>query len=632
MLDAYGDSYKKFEFIKQHQRSVEGLTIMDVAQRILPKMGDEYRAVEVAVYFKNWISKPEHLFAILSSIHDGYRVVDAIKKLYDKAHLSKADVIKLLGYTADNYRKLEIIKFFASSFGSSDLPDILCRFQEDSRKMEVVKLLHNKGTLYMDAIIRMAGSMSNDEGRIQLATYFASSFTSSSAPYFLQMLSALSTAEGKVRLVQKVPGSLFGLSSPYTALLPEVSGDEHRMSMLRCLLKVPSIAPPQADVIIPLFTSEESKEQALRRIPLGTSCNTAAFLNQLMEHFHSPGLRLKIFKRKITETAVPSSNLIRSLVCLDAGSEREKAFIFFVKSTARLFGDDLEHGLGLCDRESRTKLLSLYRSQHELDVQEVAQLVPLLPVCKKTLQFFRQYNYYDTLKDMLQGPEWTALQAAATESETGVPINLDEDDDGDESESSSEEEEEEEDEEEKMDQELANKGIFIDRATHIMTIDIQAIKKKMDSNVRSYVDMLWKDQEIQYHMKKKRILNNSHTCGCIIVNGVDVIKESQNEVSKMARGILKKEEKRKQKRKELLQKQQKLKVPHSWKDVKATDTSPDEEVCMICMSHLRRVILIPCGHYHTCAHCTRCILRAPNSKNECPLCKQEFTAVNPVFA
>jgi hypothetical protein len=43
-----------------------------------------------------------------------------------------------------------------------------------------------------------------------------------------------------------------------------------------------------------------------------------------------------------------------------------------------------------------------------------------------------------------------------------------------------------------------------------------------------------------------------------------------------------------------------------------------EEDCAICMVNEKCIIIIPCGHYYTCAECTKKI-------NKCPICRRGFT-------
>jgi hypothetical protein len=46
------------------------------------------------------------------------------------------------------------------------------------------------------------------------------------------------------------------------------------------------------------------------------------------------------------------------------------------------------------------------------------------------------------------------------------------------------------------------------------------------------------------------------------------------------------------------------------------DSSSDE--CAICMTNDKCIIIVPCGHYYTCASCTAKI-------NKCPICRIKFT-------
>lgn len=68
-----------------------------------------------------------------------------------------------------------------------------------------------------------------------------------------------------------------------------------------------------------------------------------------------------------------------------------------------------------------------------------------------------------------------------------------------------------------------------------------------------------------------------------------------------------------------------LKVPLDWKDEKA-NLEADE--CIVCIDRKRQVIF-NCGHYHTCAKCSRKLVR---EKQPCPMCRTAISSVARVFA
>lgn len=622
MLAAYDSGCDKVRFIKKHYSSVSGLTIMDVAKDILPKMKDDHRAVEVAKFFKNWISRPEHLFAILSSLHDEYRIVDAIKKLYSKANLYKKDVINLLNYLRDDYRKGEIIKFFSNSFVSNDIPELISHLSDNYRKLEIIKLLCNKGKFDIDNILITANYMTEDEGRIKLAKLSGAIFITDPNA-FLTFLQSMTTTEGKIQLIKNFTACVERLENPYEILLAEVTGDEHKLTILNVLKNINNLRAPQPEKIIMIFTDEKSKITALHRLSLKHAYSNVESLIELLQQFNGAGMKLKIFKRVLTESERLDANLLKALICFEKNDERIKAFSSFIATSTHLCLEHLKQVMENCESESRVKLLSLYCSKYELLEQELIQLLSLLPKTEKTVKFFKRHNYFTTTKELPS--EWIELlkQYEKTTTDQSDAMILDDSDSDSDSDS-----EEEEEAQRQYDKELASKGIFIDRDMNIITISCETVKKNLDSMIQYCMGDLWKT-DIQYHMKKKHILSEQpNELMSIRINGIDAIKASKDEIERIAKKVIKAEKKRKE---QIKQKAQKLKVPHSCKDEKSVDSTPDEDICIICMSRLRRVILIPCGHYHTCAHCTRCIIRNDKHNNQCPLCNQEFTAVNPVF-
>lgn len=70
-------------------------------------------------------------------------------------------------------------------------------------------------------------------------------------------------------------------------------------------------------------------------------------------------------------------------------------------------------------------------------------------------------------------------------------------------------------------------------------------------------------------------------------------------------------------------------VPSGIKDEAAKEGAPPETVCIVCTTNVRRVTLVPCGHYQLCGECARRTLTA--QKRECPTCRETVAQAIRVF-
>lgn len=57
------------------------------------------------------------------------------------------------------------------------------------------------------------------------------------------------------------------------------------------------------------------------------------------------------------------------------------------------------------------------------------------------------------------------------------------------------------------------------------------------------------------------------------------------------------------------------------------DHLPSEQACVICLNHIREVIVLNCGHVCMCAECAD-LLPAPKG---CPMCREPVTRIQPIF-
>jgi len=54
---------------------------------------------------------------------------------------------------------------------------------------------------------------------------------------------------------------------------------------------------------------------------------------------------------------------------------------------------------------------------------------------------------------------------------------------------------------------------------------------------------------------------------------------------------------------------------------------PSDTPCVVCLDRPKQVVLVPCGHVCVCTDCAPQL----NSRHECPICRQHFTAQHRVF-
>ena len=143
-----------------------------------------------------------------------------------------------------------------------------------------------------------------------------------------------------------------------------------------------------------------------------------------------------------------------------------------------------------------------------------------------------------------------------------------------------------------------------------MTFDINDLP--LDSNLKRYAQTIFGYSNIEYNPENDSI-NNDSIC---IINGINIHDELLTSARKQYNTIIASRVK-----------ENKLRVPHAWRDIKIKDDD-DPNQCNICMARKRQIIF-NCGHYHTCAKCSRTIIKADC---KCPMCKVTITTVTRVFA
>ena len=159
-------------------------------------------------------------------------------------------------------------------------------------------------------------------------------------------------------------------------------------------------------------------------------------------------------------------------------------------------------------------------------------------------------------------------------------------------------------------------------------MEVPALAKTMRFNVSDlsldglalqYLNLVLSGNIVVYNSELDMITNLGGRCtGYFNLSGIDVCSHVSDQLLKSAR-------QRYNSIKELDTKKNDLYVPHAWRDIKVKDD--DDNQCVVCMSR-RKQILFDCGHYHTCAKCSRQIVKG---NRQCPMCRKTIIRVTRVF-
>lgn len=615
MLSTYSSDSDKRDFIRKHAGRLPGLTFKDV-MRLLPRISSDSYRKDVVKHFAPSARDGSDVCAALSQMSSESYQKDVVKLLCRHASLTKSDIIEICrNYFGDSYGK-DIIKHFIHNFNASDVHVIMLLFS-DSYKLDIVKMFNSNSRKFtIDDLVRMAKCIEDDDYRFKLLKLFAPSINTNT----LSLLATTFKKEASIRrLVNEYTSVVQALSDCYNVLLKLMSDDAHRFSLLRTLVKV-SISPSGFD-----FLRNFKDEDMILKAIIITNIHKvidAVSLCSLLDFFADDQKKLSVFKRTIRDTDLEPT-ILRALAMFRSDDTRLRALNYFTQhsSYASQISDELVCDLLDLFTTQRLSVLSVVAKKTTVgNTQLLSNLLHKLGSVGDAAAFLKKRAVDCDMLSLLcaagydAGEAQNALAAAKAASDVA-----DEHSDND---SESESESDDDDIDDTIEQEMIQLGISFDEDAGIMTMDRSNIQSKLPEMVRNFLD--WSVPEIiEYDVNLGRVINFKNQFGMCTINGIDPAKEAQNEVKKQCKHMY-------ARYKEAKKKKEQLKVPHAWKDQKLKEGDSKEDECMICLSRKKMILFFPCGHYHTCGHCTREIIRS-SDKNLCPLCRREFTGITRVF-
>lgn len=616
MLSSYTNDSNKRDFIRKHAAQVPGLTFKDVVDLLPTISSDSYRK-DVVKHFAPSAKDRSDVCAALSQMSSESYRKDVVKLLCGHASLTKSDIIEICrNYFGDSYGK-DIIKLFIHNFNASDVHVIMLLFS-DSYKLDIVKMFNsNSHKFTIDDLVRMAKCFEDDDYRFKLLKLFAPSINANT----LSLLATTFKKEASIRrLVNEYTSVVQALSDCYNFLLKLMSDDAHRLSLLRTLVKV-SISPSGLD-FLRNFKDEDTTLKAIIITNIHKKVADAVSLCSLLDFFTDDQKKLSVFKRTIRDTDLEPTTL-RALAMFCSDDTRLCALNYFIQhsSYASQISDELVCDLLDLFTTQRLSVLSVVAKKTTVgNTQLLSNLLHKLESVGDAAAFLKKRAVDCDMLSLLCAAGYDASEAqnalAATKAASDVA------DEHSESDSGSESDDDDDDIDDRIEQEMIQLGISFDEDAGIMTMDRSNIRNKMPELVQGFLD--WSVPEIiEYDVNLGRVVNFKNQFGMCTINGIDPAKEAQAQVKKQCKHMY-------ARYKDAKKKKEQLKVPHRWKDQKLKEGDSKEDECMICLSRKKMILFFPCGHYRTCGHCTREIIRS-SDKNLCPFCRTEFTGVTRVF-
>ena len=387
----------------------------------------------------------------------------------------------------------------------------------------------------------------------------------------IELCNMLKSSYSKMELIKQFSQyDHLGISA-YNLIDTVDAGDSHyRFEVLNFLNS--KLSENNKRICLDKFATDNDKIKLLNLYNIVNLYNTAENLADLLNHFSNDNMKLKALEKKLLDGIILKQEMINVITCFKKVKYQEKACkLLFNADKQKIFNNDCCLSvLTMFTKNLRPCVLNEYRKHHTILSENLVPFVKQLDSKTKAVEFLTRCKVENI--DAI-------LQVAGLQDQKNDYI----------SESESEEATQDEDDDD-FDDLIPIKNQFL-------------------------------GCDVYYDRKKDVVLyNGSPMSGGITINGVDLIKEARSK----GRKHFKKLEKKKLEQK----KKNSLKVPHAWTDEKADDKTDDKDVCVICMAN-KRMITLDCGHFHTCGHCTRVILK---EKKGCPMCRKEITSVLRTFA
>lgn len=543
---------------------------------------------------------PSLYFALIRNESGEYERFEEMKKKYKLVRGITTEIIfDLLKIFYENHYKMEAIKFWRAYFTVSNVPTLMNLFSDEHYKMEILKLFHIYfGTSCKDDVLSIIKLFSDLHYRLQALKCFKSRFVGQDV-------------EEKI--------------------MPLFSDDHYRMEAIKLfalnfsrldqceVLRIISLFQDATDCIkffdrwfkvkdlvllCKAVASDPQRLQLVEKYNLKTEFNTAVSFVQLLDCFQNDSHRYRAFEKKMKDGIVVEKDMLNLTASFSNDKHRKKVVLALLDADVHntIDADCCLAVMGTFSVPIKMTLLTVYLKHHSPSSDKLVALLKGLENKGNAVKLIKDNGFPSVGGEnllILAGYKSASLESTATP-------------DNDWSDSDSESEPEPDLEDANDDDE--------DDGENIISLD------------GAIPQLHW--VKLSYDVKRKMVIMNGRdfTFGSYILNGVDVEAEARRQAEKILKKRKERKQKAKERRIEAEKKKNQLKISHAIKDELATPATPEDCICIVCLGRVRKITLVPCGHYHTCAHCTRKTIRANPSKPVCPLCRQEFTQAIRVFA
>jgi hypothetical protein len=599
MINPLND-YKKIEFIKNHHNSVNPqLTANTITNILLPKFDNEHRKLEVIDFFQNFFEGETcKVLNCMDQFENEHRRFDILKLLCGKITVSSDELKKIILKFTNEHRRFDVVELYANSSTFKNIFWTMELFDNNSRKIDIVKLLQGNKCdgvgISIENVYEIMEKMTTENGKIDLIEYYKKSFAENN---IANIILIMNTSEGKLRVIQTLDN--INYTEPFNLIDYIDKNDESvRMKLFQYIIE----KYEKYGECVNKFKSTGGKLRVIKIMNLSYLYDTNKSLTKLLNIFDDDD-KLKVLKKKLLDTQEINHSLIKTLLCFVYDSSRLKGFKLFLKNTD-IKNKKIIKIMEMFLVDNRYGVLNEYVKSNAIKQYMLPKIIGTLESSEKAFMFLKKHKYED-INGIL---ETVGYNVTDEEIENySLSANYESDSESD-SESSSESE--------------GSMDGFERYDDNTIKVDLGTVN--FSHHVRSNLRNFYPSDKVLYNEYTETITdyNGRGNSYCsITIGGVNIGEQAKKDIIGHIKRYKKEHEKREKKK-------NKLKVPHAWRDIRATAKTDDNDICNICMTNKRQIIF-NCGHYHTCGHCTRLILKG---NKECPICRREIKNVTHVFA
>jgi len=630
-VDVLSDNYHKMEIIK----ALDGNTRYS-KDDVLFLIKKFTKPLDCIKYFGKWFGC-SNIITLIDLAGSDSEKIDIIKYFDANPNGEKIymnDVYAYMEKMTKDSSRMDIFTFFFKSFSSENLHNAILTMKEHSYRYKLI-LAFNK-----DAVVSSLNSF-KEKGIKQpysMLPFLDNKYKKKWIEYILNdpVLSGCPVVECLDEFVEDSDATPSSLTfSTTSSRMRGTKEDDMRFSIFKKIMDSSSISTKQKDKfyndpikLMSLFSSNKYKFKALN-MKIHNISKGEGFIPRVeyLQCFSGDDIHLYKAYLLLLKCSSSTSNTCPIGRRGSNGNERGNGSIFeeFIK-ILDLFPQAKKYD---CAEEYNKK----YPITLEEDMITVARHMENVNIANKFLSLSissaslnlatssestersgstnggssRKEDTKDTREFMLSAAGYKQEDInMITSSTTSTPSNALEGSGEKDEELSASESESESEPEENDEFEIDDRGIAI---IDVSTLDLA-------DDFKGYCSFLGLDDGIiKYDTKRRRIVSKMNSCSIRIGNR-DPIQEMKDEIDYKVSEMMK----RKDARAARLAARQKMKVPHAWKDEKATD---EKDECAICANN-KRIVMLGCGHKPACARCTRAILIG---KKECPICRAPIASV-----